>query len=144
MSLKSTLSDLSSCYSDINKPSLLDDVAVLALQPCNDELPDGWLRLVDWTVELLSKLLKNIVANRGKSVKPKRPIAPFQTKPGQTPFDEFAQSIDLPEKSPENVDGSNVQLSAKVVQQLREFVFNIACLHGRNPFHNVRHGREIR
>ena len=111
------------------------------MNECDDDLSDAHLRLVDWNVELLSKLLKNIIASRSKSSrgKKKKKASPsLELKLGHTPFDEWAQAIDLPKSTKENADGSDVELSPKVVMQLRLFVFNIACLHGRNPFHNVR------
>lgn len=140
-SVKSNFSDLSSC-GGLDSPDLLDDIAALALNNCNDDISEGYLRLVNWNVELLSKLLKNIIASRTSSRRKKtKDIPAYEVKPDQMPFDEWSQAIDLPEKSKENADGSEIQLSEKIVSELRLFVFNIACLHGRNPFHNVRKSR---
>lgn len=121
-----------------------------ALNSCKQRLSKSHGRLVGWNTELLTSLLKNIVQGRRISKTPMREGAPepqLEYRDASMPFDEWAQSIELPEEAPKQSkrtsSAKEVELSHTVVAQLRQFVTTIACLHGDNPFHSFDHASHV-
>lgn len=110
---------------------------------------DKVARLVDWNVEKLVGILKQIVARREISetsvVRKDGDVAAVSTR--GTPLEEVKEIISLPEfdttvtgkqKSP-----VEVTLSATAVAQLRDYVTCIANMYRRNPFHNFEHASHV-
>ena len=103
------------------------------------------IRLVDWNVEILSRLLRGVVARRQTDSKrmdqsehvSKTPVANSQER---SAIDEVKEIIDLPEYNALHLedDPSAVSLDPLVVSQLREYVEEIAVSYVKmnNPFHN--------
>ncbi len=116
-------------------------------------------RLIDWNVKILASILKRIQASRQEGIeevtrspKPRRgrrlvePDLVFETKDGETAFDEIMEIIPLAKMLPcTNEQGSiaadDVDLSIKVESQLREYVTTIALMYRDNFFHNFEHAR---
>jgi 3'5'-cyclic nucleotide phosphodiesterase/Adenylate and Guanylate cyclase catalytic domain len=108
-------------------------------------------RLVDWTVDQLSRLLKQILARRkllGIEADPEvahRQVLDFSQ--GGTVIDEVRDIVRLVPFNPKaaNLEGmvDSVTLSAEVVSQLRDFVATIATLHNSNQFHNLSHATHV-
>lgn len=116
-------------------------------------------RLIDWNVQILSGLLKRIVAwreattgevantprpRRGKRVVQEDLV--FEKPDGQNALDEIVEIIPLASSAPSNdklsgIDITGVELSIKVENQLREYVTMIACMYRDNFFHNFEHAR---
>jgi hypothetical protein len=100
-------------------------------------------RLIDWNVDVLLRLLQQIVARRDVT------FQPFDlddtVKPKTTnPFDEVKEIIALPEyKERKQRDPSEVIIPEGVVAQLRDYVSQIAMLYNENPFHNFEHVRTV-
>lgn len=124
----------SSVFAPVDFPSTALNVPKPKLSPQH-------ARLVDWNVELLSTLLKNVVANRRSGSRSSRFIDSNKSLPcpdlnlDEMPFNEWAQAIDLPPVSKKQKNSRNVELPSNVTAQLHGFVTAIACLHGDNPFH---------
>ena len=107
-------------------------------------------RMVDWTCELLLSNLKAVVADRSaqstvsatkKSFMSAEMSAELMTG-GQIPMDEFRNNLAFP-ASP-TTDSSNVELGAKVVAQMRNFVTVIASMYRTtNAFHNFEHASHV-
>lgn len=103
-------------------------------------------RLIEWNVDVLLRLLKQIVARRraclteGKVARPNESFF-YQKKDGMT-LDEVAEIITLPAFSETNShlqeEADNVVLDPIIIQQLHDYVCNIAAIYRDNPFHNCK------
>ena len=103
-------------------------------------------RLIEWNVDVLLRLLKQIVARSRSCLKEsnvRKPDESFflQKKNGKMTMDEVAEIITLPEfnESDEVHGEDSVELPSLVVQQLHDYVCNIASIYRDNPFHNFEH-----
>jgi len=97
-------------------------------------------RLVEWNVEMLTKILKEIGARRAtaenrassKSKKAAKP-AQLQLNTGSTPLEEVKEIITLPEfdgrACASQVDPEQIEIPADVVAQLHYLVSAIATLY---------------
>jgi Adenylate and Guanylate cyclase catalytic domain len=105
------------------------------------------LRLIEWNVDVLLRLLKQIVSRRRACPIP----ASERVQPDETRFtkencytlDEVKEIITLPKfrDIANHEDPENVSLDPIVVQQLHDYVCNIAAVYRDNPFHNFEHVR---
>jgi hypothetical protein len=105
-------------------------------------------RLIDWNVDILSGLLKQIVAHR-KSRQTEissRHLELENHKPNSA-LQEITEIIPLSESEPVTtemqVDPATVDLPPKVESQLREYVTMVACMYRDNPFHNFEHAGHV-
>ncbi len=115
------------------------------------ELDDRMERLVDWQVEILTKLIRQIVAHRNVASK----SSALETAPrpmkichdGNTILDEVKEIIEFPEFDAEIVskqqNPDSITLNSDVVAQLRDYVRNIAAAYHQNPFHNFEHAVHV-
>lgn len=100
------------------------------------------MRLVNWNVEILAKLLRQIVARRLSShtkILPKDKWQKLNPTDGDL-FSEVKDVIALPQFNAKtfhnHVDPNSIELSSGVMQQLTNYVTRVACLYKDNPFHN--------
>jgi hypothetical protein len=95
---------------------------------CNDKVD----RLVFWNVEVLSSLLRSIVARREATNKRHREVHAKVVK-GAMVLDEVVEIITLPEYNPnavkKQVDPCMVQLDSEIVEQLTSLVRRIASMY---------------
>lgn len=108
-------------------------------------------RLVGWNVDLLSNLLKEIIASRkSKGVSPssenhnslleKAKIA----RNAHDPISEVKEIIQLPAYSiGKQINPQSIVLDQKIVEQLTSYVKKIADLYQDNPFHNFEHASHV-
>lgn len=111
-------------------------------------------RLIDWHVEMLSRLLKQIVAARNKKARYsnkseislssrslRRPNA------SSTPLSEVKEIIEMPKfdraKAKSTFDAESVELSPEIMSQLRDYVSTLSCMYRDNPFHNFAHASHV-
>jgi Adenylate and Guanylate cyclase catalytic domain len=111
-------------------------------------------RLIDWNVEVLLRLLKQIVAKRVAkqshgSLQPldEKKFLLDQKEAGKTVIDEVREIVNLPGYRSKSVideeDGESVVIPENVVKQLRDYITNIAALYNANPFHNFEHASHV-
>ena len=113
-------------------------------------------RLIDWTVDILSRLIRQIVARReacGFSVQrlstpsTQTPSGPQGSLCRSIPLFEVKEIVALPEFDPvlaeTQEDADNVKLSDELLAQVHDFVTNIAALYNDNPFHNFEHASHV-
>ena len=117
-------------------------------------------RLVAWNVDVFKNLLVKIAATRastcGTEYKPLVVDASFSnmkcsasTKEGSTVLDEVREFITLPDNSnflPNNVStdsNSDIDLGSNVIDQLKDFVKEIAGKYNPNSFHSYRHACHV-
>ncbi|KAG7341915.1 GAF and PAS/PAC sensor-containing adenylate/guanylate cyclase [Nitzschia inconspicua] len=112
-------------------------------------------RLVEWNVEILGDLLRQIVAHRQTN---KAIISDHGEdfvvlyKDGQSALDEISEIISLGggpvhqhlgASSYWNIDPTTVVLPKGVEKQLKDYVSMIACMYRDNPFHNFEHASHV-
>jgi hypothetical protein len=106
-------------------------------------------RLIDWSVEVLHKLLREIVARRktspSRTEKPQR-VEAFIRGEG-TLLEEVAEIITWPEfdagATQNHFDADSIDLGEAVEAQLYDYVSRIASLYRDNPFHNFEHAAHV-
>lgn len=100
-------------------------------------------RLIDWQVDLLLRLLKQVAAGRDRRTcqTVEDPNEVIIRK--DTVLEEVSECIVLPKFDPRaakaRVQFSVNELSSKVVSQVRDYVTEIANRYRDNPFHNFAH-----
>lgn len=104
-------------------------------------------RLVQWNVEVLLSLLRKVIANRGYSDSSSTMPVQDETRTSSTVLEEVVEIISLPHFDAERQQASqnpeNVVISAKVEDQLKEYVSSIAAMYRDNPFHNFEHASHV-
>jgi len=111
------------------------------------------LRLVDWNVDIMKRLLREIVARRDACELTPDSVSRIRllehTKLGKESgvLDEVEEIITLPKfnaKAAENQkDPDSFDLSEEVSKQLHEYVQTIAAMYRHNPFHNFEHASHV-
>jgi hypothetical protein len=110
-------------------------------------------RLIEWNVDVLLRLLKQIVARRracglsehgSNCVESKVQFA----EPGKTVIDEVKEIIMLPKFNAKAAikqeDPDSIVLPPEVVEQMYDYVSNIAGIYNdANPFHNFEHASHV-
>jgi class 3 adenylate cyclase len=109
-------------------------------------------RLIDWNVDVLLRLLKQVVARRRVS-QLKSPTLLHKAETveerieGNTVLDEVKEIIALPEfdaKAAIRQDTpDSIALGPEVCLQLHEYVSHIAAMYQDNPFHNFEHASHV-
>lgn len=118
-------------------------------------LTDKSYRLVNWNVEMLLQIMKQMAALRTakrnvsfsssatkatnmRSSSTKRPSM-FDLDLGETPLEEVREIISLPEfdekAARKQKNPNKVEIPQDVVEQLHLLVSKIACMYNDNPFH---------
>jgi hypothetical protein len=105
-------------------------------------------RLVDWNSDVLCRLLQQIMVSRGGTTS-KMTIASndFDWKGcliengTNNPFDEVKEIIALPPLNKfRNLQSvADIQLPKMVMEQLRNYIAQIAAMYNNNQFHNFEH-----
>lgn len=107
-------------------------------------------RLINWNVETLLRLLRQIVAHReAKGLEPTSFKGSTAGDPDRmirkaaTPLEEVEEIISLPKfnakAAKKQKDPDSVEIPEVVVEELRSFVTAIAAMYRNNPFHNFDH-----
>jgi hypothetical protein len=115
-------------------------------------LPPRIKRLVDWNVDVLKRLLKQIVAKRNAENKQQydlnHPVMmKYEMNIGSDTYvlNEVTEIIRLPGYSNVKMETNpnKVALPDGVEEQLRLYVASIAAMHRDNPFHNFEHASHV-
>lgn len=110
------------------------------------------IRTAEWTVEVMSSLLKTIIVHR-KLCKVKRDPPALMKSLEETScshsnvditvLDEVADYIVLPDHDGAKVGETGESLDDEVLTELRDYVQTIAALYNNNPFHNFSHANHV-
>jgi class 3 adenylate cyclase len=104
-------------------------------------------RQIEWQVDLLQRLISQIIA--GRQGKAREEFSrPEVIKRDGTVLEEISESIELPKFDPRAAKAvatknSEVKVPAQVVSELREFVKNVAQRYRDNPFHSFAHAVHV-
>jgi hypothetical protein len=112
---------------------------------------DRTKRLIDWNVDIMIGLIKQVMAQRSSLSNKKYPggskhgCNPEALEMKETPFEEVREIIALPDfdstcSSCEDA-ASNVNVPEEVIRELHSLVSKIASMYNDNPFHNFDHAR---
>jgi hypothetical protein len=109
-----------------------------ALAPGEDDIVEKNARQVDWNFEVLSRLLKQIVASRtAKPTDNDVTIDDVFRRKTINPFDEVQEIIEMPQHSLGAEDRiAEIELDPKVAEQLRHLLEKLSSMYKENPFHN--------
>jgi Adenylate and Guanylate cyclase catalytic domain len=108
-------------------------------------------RLVSWNVDILLKLLQQIIAHResmGGAPKLSRQVTSALLQQKRNILDEVKEVLALPQLNAtmikKVVDPTSIEVPQAVVAQLTDMVTKIARLYSRkNPFHNFEHASHV-
>jgi hypothetical protein len=96
-------------------------------------------RLIDWNVEILSRLLKHVIARRnalGLEYMPDEEVT-FERAEGQTVLEEVREIITLPKfdasAAKRQEDPEKMELDEDVKEQLHKYVSTLAAMYRHNP-----------
>lgn len=121
-----------------------DDNLITAIPPMSRSAKHK--RLIDWNVEMMTKLLKRIVAQRDPKMANQRvkdPVAVLQ-KGAATPYEEVKEILPPPSTKVEQFqDTESVQLDPEIVAQLRAVITKVSNLYRDNPFHSFEHASHV-
>jgi 3'5'-cyclic nucleotide phosphodiesterase len=108
------------------------------------------LRLINWNVDLLLRLLKHIVARRREgTVSLSKDMLALESRfcdsTGSGPIEEVKEIIALPRYTERRskLEPESLVLDPSVAQQMFEYVSTIATLYRDNPFHNFAHASHV-
>ncbi|CAJ1963472.1 unnamed protein product [Cylindrotheca closterium] len=103
--------------------------------------------LIEWQIELLSRLLKQIIYHRKTKSGSKSENFASNVYGKGLPRDEIAEKISMPAFAPNSskrdIDIDSIELSAEVVLQLEDLATSIAQLYHDNSFHNYEHACHV-
>ena len=104
-------------------------------------------RLIDWNVQVLRQILRQIAARRGATPScGLQPIEPH-ARGSAAVLEEVKEIIMLPEFNAQatdyQADFDSIQLSEAAEAQLYDFVSTVSSLYHDNPFHNFEHASHV-
>jgi hypothetical protein len=159
------LKDVKRASSSVNEDNQTNDVvatppsSMSSISSSDQEKANAQAqRMVGWAVDILSQLLKQIVATRNASlINNAGDIEVYAAtldsleqvigRKGITVHEEVTEFVPLPKFDPalaERVDDFNtITLDAAVVDQLRLYVSDVAGMYRDNPFHNMEHATHV-
>jgi class 3 adenylate cyclase len=109
-------------------------------------------RMIEWNVDVLTSLLKQIAAARKGPPSKSRvdsvaQLAQSTSKMGETVLDEVKDIIALPKFDAKSAgkqeDVESIEIDEKVIAQLSNYVTSIAAMYNDNPFHNFEHASHV-
>ena len=110
------------------------------------DVMDSQDRWVEWNVELLSGVLKEILAQR--ATKPTESFRGLNLgRDSSMPLEEVAEIIELPEFNKRAAKrqryNADMEVDPAVLSQLRDYVAQVAEMYQPNPFHNFAHASYV-
>jgi hypothetical protein len=109
-------------------------------------------RLIDWQVDLLLRLVKQIIAGRDQQIptdskSTASKVEALEEVGDAIPVESITESVELPEFDPEaaqaRVRTSTVEIPQVIISELRAFVTMIATRYRDNPFHCFAHAAHV-
>ena len=110
------------------------------------------LRLVAWNVEIMKKLLQQIIAKRNAALNQKSSAEEIAAKEKALSrrtncLEEVVEIIHLPKFDTQayhrQENPSKIVIPSNVVEQLRLYVTTVAAMYRDNPFHNFEHASHV-
>ncbi|CAJ1960716.1 unnamed protein product [Cylindrotheca closterium] len=141
----------------LNSPSVSSefslDLGTSTLEDIEKSLPSRTRRLCQWNVDVLTRLLKQIVAHRlasdlgNKDWESDLSRREKEIRRHISVLDEVVEIIPLPGFDQSVYKGQQaherIELSEAVIEQIRLYVACIAAMYKDNPFHNFEHASHV-
>ncbi|CAJ1960722.1 unnamed protein product [Cylindrotheca closterium] len=141
----------------LNSPSVNSefslDLGTSTLEDIEKSLPSRTRRLCQWNVDVLTRLLKQIVAHRlasdlgNKDWESDLSRREKEIRRHISVLDEVVEIIPLPGFDQSVYKGQQaherIELSEAVIEQIRLYVACIAAMYKDNPFHNFEHASHV-
>mmetsp|Transcript_34534 Transcript_34534/g.54014 ORF Transcript_34534/g.54014 Transcript_34534/m.54014 type:complete len:1188 (-) Transcript_34534:311-3874(-) len=117
-----------------------------------DSLPPKTQRLVGWNVEILKKILQQLIAKRNAMPDGKNYDTILTKKEDELRrrlncLDEVTEIIHLPKFNARahrnRGNPSKIEVPEVVMEQLKRYVAAVAAMHRENPFHNFEHASHV-
>ena len=107
------------------------------------EKQDRHGRLIDWNVDMLSRLL-NQIASRRKQPRMTVNVEGLSLLPkdGRSTIDDVQEIIYLGGTSQE-IEQEGAEIEPEALDQLRYFVTSVCAMYRHNSFHNFEHARSV-
>jgi hypothetical protein len=118
----------------------------------NEPVPMIGRRVLDWTVEIVLSVLKEVVARResiGVTPDTREVIKAAEEEIIRSyamPLDEVKEVINMPKyhaTKAADVDPDNVTIGQDAISQLKDFIACISDTYNQNPFHNFEHASHV-
>jgi class 3 adenylate cyclase len=111
-------------------------------------LDEKTLRLIDWNVDNLLRILRQVVARRqALCEKPETTSHHLSVVPGATVLDEVTETIMLPrfdaKATKRTSNPEEISLGSVVQNELHNYVTTVAMMYRENPFHNFEHASHV-
>lgn len=142
-------------YANESETAKMDLILATAKQGDGDEdittrdaaTSKQFARMVTWNVEVLSRILKQILAKRQASGKKNQYLPVLRCQEGKTISDEVVEAITFPPfdafSTSEKLDVNSVSLPVPVQAQLHEYVSHICSLFRDNSFHCLDRSTQV-
>ena len=108
---------------------------------------DQTARLINWNMEQLVGILRQIVARRSSPNLPTKQDDVVIDCVAKAPIDEVQEIITLPEfdtnADQHNIDAASVIISPVAIEQLKMYITWVAKMYKDNPFHNFDHASHV-
>ncbi|KAG7338222.1 adenylate/guanylate cyclase [Nitzschia inconspicua] len=129
-----------------SKGSTENDKDVTIEDDMNGALPTKIARLVSWNADVLSReLVKVIQARHGRGLALDSRKVEWAEPSDAMVIQEVKEVIMLPpfDASVQVSDDSSLKLEEEVRTQLHDYVYSVAKLYNKNPFHNFEHASHV-
>lgn len=130
-----------------------DDSYEDSLNICDDLIHDmvseKTARLIEWNVDILQRLLKQVLASRQDSgLAAKKQYWRTVSSKSDDLSEEAAVPIILPPPASNDLNRNSndveaITLDPEVLRQLKDFVTNVAIMYRNNPYHNFEHASQV-
>jgi 3'5'-cyclic nucleotide phosphodiesterase/Adenylate and Guanylate cyclase catalytic domain len=126
--------------------------SLLDVETVDQDLIEKHNRISEWTVEVMSSVLKTMAAKRKVLESQADPIEKIEALESmslshsageKSVITEVATYIILPENSNVHFDQESADISKDALEELRNYVQTIASLYNENPFHNFDHANHV-
>jgi hypothetical protein len=142
-------------YANQSESSKIDFIKAISKEGSRDEdittrdaaTSKHFYRLVSWNIEVLERILKQILAKRQASGKKSQYLPIIRSSEGKTVVDEVVETIEFPPydafSSPDKLDLSSVSLSVEIRAQLHEYVSHVCSQFRDNAFHCLDRSSQV-
>lgn len=119
-------------------------------KPVPSNFADKRQGLVDWNVNIMKSSLAQVVAKRERRAPTSTPPEILKHLESEylghcSSLNEVKEIVTLPKFDAEaaNNEIGEIELSERVVGQLRTYIHNLAMMYNDNPFHNFHHATHV-
>jgi len=118
-------------------------------------LSENSSRLIGWNAELMLCQLKSLIGHRRTMQQLSQESNNEESTPenygcsnfGKNPIDKVKEIVNLPQFESKvaklQANAEEIQIDSSVIEQIHDYVTNIAAMYRDNPFHNFEHASHV-